>query len=306
MDDRDDRGGRVKPLQAFEHLGRVLAPRLFRHFLVDPEGVDLREVFATHPQLVLAFNHGPSAGPVLVVAGYLRSIEQAGAGERRHFGVTWKALYELPLIKHLARFITQMEEVLDTAGYVELLRDDVYNDFMVAPEGDHCAFGNGFDIQPFVSPGFIEIAVRAEVPILVITHQGSEAWSAELMLGQEAVESVGRWLPERWRKQLDRTGLLSVPWFPFTPIEAFKMRYDLYHPVVTIEQLDAAQSKAERVELLSHDADAVRAIMQAGVQRLRDLPVSESDRVQAHVESDDELFESLRDPRATATTGSLD
>lgn len=290
MGHRDDR---VKPLSAYEHVGRMLAPRLFRHFLVDPEGADLRQVFATHPQLVLAFNHGPSAGPVLVVAGYLRAIEQAGAGERRHFGVTWKALYELPIIKHMARFITQMEEVLDTAGYVELLRDEVYNDFMVAPEGDHCIFGNGFDIQPFVSPGFVEIAVRAEVPILVVTHQGSEAWSAELMLGQDAVTSVGRWLPDRWRKQLDRTGLLSVPWFPFTPIEAFKMRYDLYHPVVSIEQLDAAQSKAERLSLLSHDAEAVRAIMQAGVQRLRDLPVSESDRVQTHVETDDEIFDSL-------------
>lgn len=295
MNERDERDSRVKPLRAYEHVGRMLAPRLFRHFRVDPEGADLREVFAAHPQLVLAFNHGPSAGPILVVAGYLRAIEQAGAGERRHFGVTWKALYDLPVIKHLARFITQMEEVLDTAGYVALLRDGVYNDFMVAPEGDHCMFGNGFDIQPFVSPGFVEIAVRAEVPILVATHQGSEAWSAELPLGQDVVTSVGRWLPERWRKQLDRTGLLSVPLVPLAPIEAFKMRYDLYHPVVRIEQLDAAQTKAERLELLTPDAEAVRALMQAGVERLRDLPVTTGDRVQGHEGTDDELFDSLRD-----------
>ena len=106
-----------------------------------------------------------------------------------------------------------------------------------------------------------EIAVRAGVPILVATHQGSEAWSAELPLGQDVVTSVGRWLPERWRKQLDRSGLLSVPLVPLAPIEAFKMRYDLYHPVVSIAQLDAAPGKAERLDLLSHDAEAVRAIV---------------------------------------------
>jgi hypothetical protein len=114
----------------------------------------------------------------------------------------------------------------------------------------------------------------------VATHQGSEAWSAELTLGQEAVQSVGRWLPQRWRKQLDRTSVLSIPWFPFTPIEAFKMRYDLYHPQVTVEALDAAGSKAERAALLQDDAEAVRAIMQAGVERLRELPVTPEDRVE--------------------------
>jgi hypothetical protein len=118
------------------------------------------------------------------------------------------------------------------------------------------------------------------VPILVASHQGSEAWSAELTLSQEAVQSVGRWLPQRWRKQLDRTSVLSIPWFPFTPIEAFKMRYDLYHPRVTVEALDAAGSKAERALLLQDDAEAVRAIMQAAVERLRDLPVSAEDRVE--------------------------
>jgi hypothetical protein len=194
----------------------------------------------------------------LIVAGYLRFIEQIGAGDRRHFGVTWKAFYDLPVVKHLARFITQTEEVMDTADYVRLLREGVYNDFMVAPEGDHCAFGNGFDIQPFVSHGFVEIAVRAEVPILVVSHQGSEAWSAELTLPQDAVQSLGRWLPQRWRKQLDRTGILSVPWVPFTPIEAFKLRYDLYQPKVSIEALDAATTKAERAALLEPDAEAVR------------------------------------------------
>lgn len=270
----------ARPLSSYEHLGRTLAPRLFRHFRVDPEGADMRKVFAEHPQLVMAFNHGPAAGPVLIVAGYLRFIEQVGAGDRRHFGVTWKAFYDLPVVKHLARFITQTEEVFDTAGYVELLRNRTYNDFLVAPEGDHCTFGNGFDIQPFVSHGFVEIAVRAGVPILVASHQGSEAWSAELTLSQEAVQSVGRWLPQRWRKQLDRTSVLSIPWFPFTPIEAFKMRYDLYHPRVTVAALDAAGSKAERALLLQDDAEAVRAIMQAAVERLRDLPVSAEDRVE--------------------------
>ncbi|MBK6578607.1 MAG: hypothetical protein IPG17_20895 [Sandaracinaceae bacterium] len=269
----------VKPLSSYEHVGRMLAPRLFRHFLVDPEGADMREVFARHPQLVMAFNHGPAAGPILIVAGYLRFIEQIGAGDRRHFGVTWKAFYDLPVVKHLARFITQTEEVMDTADYVRLLREGVYNDFMVAPEGDHCAFGNGFDIQPFVSHGFVEIAVRAGVPILVASHQGSEAWSAELTLPQDAVQSLGRWLPQRWRKQLDRSGILSVPWVPFTPIEAFKLRYDLYQPKVSIEALDAATTKAERAALLEPDAEAVRRIMQAGVERLRELPVTAADRV---------------------------
>ena len=239
----------------------------------------MREVFAEHPQLVLAFNHGPAAGPVLIVAGYLRFIEEIGAGERRHFGVTWKAFYDLPVIKHLARFITQTEEVFDTAGYIEQLRNGTYNDFMVAPEGDHCNFGNGFDIQPFVSHGFVEIAARAGVPICVVTHQGSEAWSTEIPLAEEASHSLGRWLPQRWRKQLDRTGILSIPWFPFTPIEAFKMRYDLYHPKVTAAQLDAATTRAERLALLEPDAEAVRSIMQAGVERLRELPVEEEHRV---------------------------
>lgn len=61
------------------------------------------------------------------------------------------------------------------------------------------------------------------------------------------------------------------------------MRYDLYHPKVTAAQLDAATTRAERLALLEPDAEAVRSIMQAGVERLRELPVEEEHRV--HVPS---------------------
>lgn len=257
-----------KSLNEYDVVRDVLSPFLFRELVVDPDGDDMKAIFAEHPQLVLAFNHGPAMGPMLMVAGYLKFIEQVDAGQRRHFGVTWKAFYELPIVRHLARFLTQTEEVHDIDGYAELLKSGEYNDFMVAPEGDHCNFGNGFDIQPFVSPRFVEIAVRAGVPIVVVAHQGSEAWSTEVHLDDDQQHALGRFMPQRWRKQLNRSGVLSLPWMRADPIEQYKMRFTLYEPELTLEALDAAESKEERLACLGPDADRVRAIMQDSVERL--------------------------------------
>lgn len=57
---------------------------------------------------------------------------------------------------------------------VHKLTRDGFNDCGIMPEGEYSNVGNGIDIQPFRSHRFIEAAVRAEVPVLLLAHSATD------------------------------------------------------------------------------------------------------------------------------------
>jgi hypothetical protein len=235
-------------------------------FASNPE--ELKSILSENKKLVIAVNHGPTLGPLAVWAAVSASFSHVGEDERIPLAVVWKKFYDMPIMKNFARFITQIDQAVPLKGYADLLKDGPFNDFWVAPEGDNCNFGNGFDIQPFVSDGFIEIAIRAEAPILLAVHQGTEDWSLNVPMNQKAQNIVKRLpLPQRYFQRLEETGNLSISNLLKGRLDNCKIAFKLYEPRLTLE--DLSDDKATRKAQLAEEANVIREMMQALVEEMK-------------------------------------
>jgi hypothetical protein len=247
--------------------------------LVHPDSTDPRSILLEHPKLVVAANHGAAYGPLAAVAGYMTLMQELGMRERSYFGVTWRGLYRTPGVRQFARFVGQTDGVRSAAEYARLLREGPHHDFIVMPEGDNCLFGDGLRVQPFLSHGFVEVAVRAQVPILIATHQGSEAWAAHIRVGRQASGrfmdplarapgGVGHVL-RRWSHRLRETEQITV-WNPLKGrLPRLNLHFQLYRPSLTLDQL--ADDRMERRAQLMADGEEVRARMIGAVERMAGL-----------------------------------
>lgn len=257
----------MRTIADYKWFGEALRALWIKDIEIDPQSDDLINIFKQHKKLVIATNHGPTLGPIAGLAGYSTYYNQIGAGQRVPFAVTWKQFYDIPVLRQLARYVTQIKQVESPAGFAKRLQNGPYNDFWVAPEGDNCNFGNGRDIQPFLSPGFIEIAIRAEVPVLIAVHQGSEYWSHNLAINDRTQQLLGKLpLPQRYLERLADTGTLSISNIFKGRLSPCRLSFHLYQPQLTAEQL--SEDRAERKQQLWVEANNVRDIMQTTIDRL--------------------------------------
>lgn len=259
----------MRTFSNYKTFGKALESLWLGNIQIDPQSEDLGEIFEQHDKLVVACNHGPTFGPVAGTAGFVHHINNVGGGDRVGFAVTWKQFYDIPLIRQAARYITQIKKVESAEGFADRLKNGPYNDFWVAPEGDNCNFGNGLDVQPFLSPGFVEIAIRAGVPILVAMHQGSEDWAINLNINPRVQKAIGKLpVPARYKERLQETNTFSITNLFKGKLDNFTMSFALYQPTITVEEL--AEDKAERREQLWKEANNIREIMQQTVSRMRE------------------------------------
>lgn len=259
----------MRTFSNYKTFGKALETLWLGKVHIDPQSEDLAAIFEQNDKLVVACNHGPTFGPVAGTAGFIRHINKVGGGERVGFAVTWKQFYDIPVLRQAVRYITQIKQVESVEGFADRLQNGPYNDFWVAPEGDNCNFGNGLDVQPFLSPGFIEIAIRAGVPILLAMHQGSEDWAINLNVNASTQKVLSKLpLPKRYKDRLQETSTLSVTNLFKGKLDNFSMSFALYQPSIKLE--DLAADKAARKQQLWVEAENIRDIMQATVARMRD------------------------------------
>ena len=236
---------------------------------LDPESEDLASILAAHPRLVIASNHGPTFGPLASMAGLMKHVDSIGHGHRRFFGVTWRGFYRLPLTREFATLMSGSSGVFSVEEFAETLREGPHNDFLVMPEGDNCNFGDGFEVQPFLSSGFIEIALRAGVPILVVANQGTEAWARVFEVEAYTQSPWMSLLPPRWRERVQDTGRVAITNPLRGRIDTLRFSFQLYQPELSLEELPA--DRHERRERLQREGAVVRERMQAMVSRMAAL-----------------------------------
>jgi hypothetical protein len=236
---------------------------------IDPESEALDPILAKHPRLVIAANHGPTFGPLASSLGMIEHLEAIGHGHRRYFGVTWRGFYKLPIARELATLMSGSAGVLSVESYAEALRTGPNNDFLVMPEGENCNFGDGFEVQPFLSSGFIEIAIRAGVPVLIAVNQGTENWARTFAVSNAPSSPLLSLLPSRWRERIGDTGMVSLTNPLRGRISPLRLSFALYQPQLSLQDLPT--DKTERRAKLQAVGAIVRRQMQTMVSRMAAL-----------------------------------
>ena len=226
--------------------------------------ISLKQIIK-QPRLVVAFNHATAISWVPAIALLTEKIVEAGGGDRIPIGVVDKFFYSNPITQGIAEYITQSKVPLGFDELLESFRNKEKTDLVIFPEGAQTFFGETDKIQDFRSPRFIELAIRAQAPVLLAVHRGSEAWNMPLQLPQE----WGTWLlpfSSFFGKKLLQSGLVNLP-FRLRKIPRFSMRLHLYSPALF--ESDLAENETERRHQLQEEADRVKALMQ---ELWEDLP----------------------------------
>src|SRR5690606_9315074 len=157
---------------------------------------DLEAILNTHPKLVIAVNHGSAAAPAPVLAGIVDNFLKHGGASRKPLMIVWRAFYKVPLVRHLVKYISQVNEGLSAKEFLHKFQHEGFTDLFVLPEGENCMLDDNEHVAPFLSPKFIEFAVRANSPVLVVAHEGTEKMSTPFEFADNHMKLL-KWLPTR-------------------------------------------------------------------------------------------------------------
>lgn len=220
-----------------------------------------REPLATvlrNPRLVVAINHSTPISWIPPICLLAEKFNEAGGGERTPRGVIDKFFYTLPILRMLAEYISQSDRPRD---FDEILQDftaEEKNDLVVFPEGAMAFFGDLRKIQPFRSPRFVELAIRARSPILIAVHRGTEEWNSLFPIPKEITPYINM-VSSFFGRRFDEEQFVNVP-MNLHRIPKLSMITKLYIP--ELYEADLSEDPRERRRQISAEADRIRDQMQ--------------------------------------------
>lgn len=226
---------------------------------------DLNEILARYPRMVVAMNHGPMAGPIAGSIAMMDQYRRNGGGHRRPIIIAWRGFYRIPVLRHLVRYVSQVKNPLNLEGFAQKITEGGFTDLFVMPEGENCNYGNGLDIEPFLSPRFIELALKADTPILVAVHRGSERWSNVIPVS-DRFDGLLKNLPPKSFARIQASRRINVGTLRLTKIPKLQVSFKLYQPTMSKEDLNAPDA----MQKLEIESQAVRNIMQTMVDSMSD------------------------------------
>lgn len=236
------------------------------HFTSSPP---LGEVFRRYPRLIVAVNHGSPLSWLPAVALLATNACARGGGSRVPLGVMDRAFFHIPIVRELARMLTQTDRPITFEELAKRFSERGDIDLVVFPEGSNCFFGRPDEIQEFRSPKFVELAIRTGAPILICVHYGSEKWAWPIKVPGDLVDHL-KVLPQVvydfLEKRIRQTGLFALPLPPF-PMEKFVMRAELYEP--RLKERDLSDDPVVRKMQICQEADRIRAKMCEMHERLK-------------------------------------
>jgi hypothetical protein len=259
----------MRTIEDYTRWTQLVKSFYFDEVTVFPDTDTVREIFRDNPKLVFVLSHGAAASPSYVNIGMFDILLKHGGADRRPMGVGWKHFYKIPVMKQFVRYITNVDAPHDFDEFVKLFTKGEFSDLMIYPEGENCLYGNALDIQPFMSPRFLEIAIRAKVPILLVVHSSTQHAVYPIKVNREQARWVKLLAPKTGAK-LESSGLLSYPKFLAGKIPELKFSFQLYHPQLKLK--DLPKNKAARREKLNEEAEEVRGLMQDMVDALKAPP----------------------------------
>ncbi len=255
----------MKSINQFRLTTAALKRLYLDKIIISENSQNLNLILKRNPKLVIALNHGPMAGALAGLIGIADVFQINGGGTRIPFGITWRNFYDFPVTKQILSYLTQVDKGVNVDEASHLLSNTEFTDCFIMPEGELCNFGNGLDIQPFLSPRFIELAIRSNTPVLITAHQGSENWAWPLSINNK-LKPLFKWLPKNMQDSFDESGIISIPKPYRRKLGKLYMSFYLYRP--KLKSTDLAEEMNERLKQLNVEADKVRKQMQKMVTQL--------------------------------------
>lgn len=210
------------------------------------------------PRLLVALNHSTPLSWIPAGAALALEAIKAGGGDRTPRAVMDKWFYSNPLTKRIAEYFTQFDR---PQSFDELLASFVQSertDLVIFPEGANTFFGSVTEIGEFRSHRFVELAIRAEAPLLLVVHKGSESWSWPLQLPPEWGAFL---LPfsKFFGENILKASIFNLPLIP-QKLPRFQMTCELYRPALKAVEFS---TDPEELEIqLRTEAEKIRRRMQ--------------------------------------------
>ncbi|GIV25515.1 MAG: hypothetical protein KatS3mg026_1207 [Bacteroidia bacterium] len=239
-------------------------PLLFEEIIVKSQP-PLREILSRYPKVVHAISHAGTLGWIPAILALLRVALQEGGQARKALGVFHRGLYKVALSRWILKQVFQSAEPPVFAKVIAAFKEGPVNDVALFPEGDNCILGDVYEIRPFRSPKFIELALAAEAPILVTVHRGAEEWGKDFYVPSWMLSWVKRFQPA-YVRPLMKNPILNLP-VRLTRIPKFSLHASLYFP--RLAYADLSTRPRERWFQLQSEAQQVKRLMEA---LLRDMP----------------------------------
>lgn len=249
----------MRTIDSFGLVNYMLKPLYFNNVTIYPDEKTFRKILETHPKLVWAVSHGPGFSPAFIATAITDILLKNGGAKRRQMSVAWKHFYKVPVLKQITQFYTQLDHAPTGAEIIQRFTEEDYNDCIIYPEGENAIFGDGTQIENFVSPRFLEVAITAGTPILVAAHYGSQHSASKIHLSEKQSGWLQKYSPKAIKK-LAQPGDIYLPGFKKSKAEDFKINMKLYQPELSYEDLYADPQKKE--ELLGKETDKIKAVMQ--------------------------------------------
>lgn len=255
----------MKSVKDFSLLAGAMTRALAKKISFNAKSDDMADILKKYPKLVVALNHGPMLGPLASTITLNKLYMENGGKDRSPIVIMWRFFYQIPIYKYAIQYFTQVDRGLNFDEFLAKMEGEGFTDLFVKPEGENCNYGDGLEIQPFLSPRFIEFSLRLNTPILVLVHQGSENWAKTLPVSKR-LDPVLKKLPKKSFDRIKETRLFSVP-FLVKRLKELKVMYKLYQPQITVDDLNVDLDT--RKTLLKRESDNVRKLMQSMVDELK-------------------------------------
>ncbi|MBX3016638.1 MAG: hypothetical protein KF767_02020 [Bdellovibrionaceae bacterium] len=210
------------------------------------------------PRLMVVLNHGTPISWVPPICLLTEKAVDHGGDDRISRGIIDKFFYSNPITQPIAEYVTQSPTPQSFDELLEQFRSVERTDLVVFPEGAMTFFGDVSEIQPFRSPRFLEIAIRAEAPLLVAIHRGTEEWNLRLPLPLELIQTVSMF-SKFFGAKLQEDAQINLP-VRLRKVPNFRMRVQKYVP--ELKASDLAEDLTERRAQLQLEADRLRTRMQ--------------------------------------------
>lgn len=239
-------------------------PLLFDEIIIR-SSPPLREVLSRYPKVVHAISHAGTLGWIPAILALLRVSLAEGGSERKALGIFHRGLYRFTVSRWVLRTVFQSTEPPTFARVIEAFRQGPISDIALFPEGDNCVLGDVYEIRPFRSPKFVELALAADAPILITVHRGAEEWGRDFYIPGWMLRWV-RMIEPAYVRPLMKNPVLNLP-ARLTRIPKFSLHSTLYFPRLSYDQLSSRPR--ERWFQLHAEAERVKSLM---IALLKDMP----------------------------------
>ncbi len=253
-------------------LLQLLGPVVLRQVNMDRDAY--RRVLKEHPRLIMTVTHGGLLSWLPFALAMMRATLDVDPA-RRMAGTMHPLLWKIPGLHSLAVALSGAEQPYTFPDLLAGLTAGESTDYYAFPESEYCNYGDLATVKPFRFHGFIELSVRAQVPLLLVAHRGSEGWYLPVDLSRRLFPLVEALPPSAFESmELNKNNCLeqiqiyhnvNVP-LPRSRVD-LDLAFAVYRP--TRYATGLSESFKERRRQLADEGDLVREHLQSLYDSLR-------------------------------------